>query len=99
MHQIKAEFECGKKETKILLEEAQQDYNSKFTLILVFFIFVFLHLNFLLLHTMHPSSLPFPYLFPGEKLHDLVALTQHDLAKLQLIEKLGWDYYMIFKMK
>ena len=44
--QIKAELKHGKKETWILLEEAQQEYDSKFTLILVSFIsFIYLILS------------------------------------------------------
>ena len=41
---------------------------------------------------MHLSSFPFSDLSPWEKPHDLVALLQYDVAKLQLIKKLGWDY-------
>ena len=28
-HQLKVELKCGKKETKVLLEEAQQEYDSQ----------------------------------------------------------------------
>ena len=84
---------------KFLLEEVQQEYDSKFTLIFVSSICVFFYLNFLLPCTIYLSSFPFPNLSPGEKLHDLVALTQHDPAKLQPIEKLGWDYLHEIQIK
>ena len=39
----------------------------------------------------------YPDLSTGEELHDLVALTQHDLAKLKPVEKLGRDYLWVIQ--
>ena len=41
--QIKGELECRKKEMKAILKEVQQEYDSKFTLIFIYFILVILY--------------------------------------------------------
>ena len=82
------------KKTKILLEEAQQEYDSQSAYHLCYLHFFQININtFNHLTSYNVSfSFPFPDLSPGETLHDLVAQAQHDLAKLKPIEKLGRDY-------
>ena len=92
--QIKAELRCGKKETIILLKKAWQEYDSHSTYHFCYFHFsklISIH-SILLLFIIYFFSFPLPDVSPGEALHDLVALTLHDLTKLKPIEKLGRDY-------
>ena len=92
--QIKAELGCRKKETRIHLEEAQQEYDSQSTghLCYLHFSKLISIQSILSLFYNVSFSMPFPDFPPGETLHDLVALTQHGLAKLKPIEKIGRNY-------
>ena len=90
IHQIKAELRCGKKETRILLKEAQQEYDSQSTYHFCYFhcsklISIHSILSFFIIYFF---PLPLPNLSPGETLHALVVLSQHDLTKLKSTEKL-----------
>ena len=87
--QIKAELRCRKKKKPgFFWKKFSRNMIVSPLITFVFFIFsklISIH-SILSVFIMY-LLLPFPDLSPWETLHDLVALTQHDLAKLKPNEK------------